>query len=53
MTAQLTSEADEWVPHPAPTLESLALPPLNNEEPGQRAMRLVCWAILKEPHDRT
>jgi hypothetical protein len=47
MTAQPTSEADDWVPHPAPTLESMALPPLNNEEPGERAMRLIVWAVTK------
>lgn len=28
-------------PHELPALD-------NNEEPGQRAMRLVCWAILKD-----
>lgn len=43
----------EWSPGPAPSPKSLDLPALdNNEEPGQRAMRLVCWAVLKEPqHD--
>ncbi len=42
---------DDWVPRPAPTVESLALPQLHNEEPGQRAMRLIGWAVLKGHHD--
>lgn len=42
-------DGDDWTPAPAPSVESFDLPPLTDEEPGQRAMRLVCWAILKEP----
>ena len=42
---------DDWpAPRPGLTVAELALPPLNNtEESGQRAMRLVCWAVLKDP----
>lgn len=43
---------DDWTPEPGPSVESLGLPPITDEEPGQRAMRLVCWAVTKEPqHD--
>lgn len=37
-------------------IEPHELPPLTTEEPGQRAMRLVCFFVdltTKEPHDRT
>lgn len=39
-------ESLSWT-HETP-IEPQELPPLTDEEPGQRAMRLVCWAILKE-----
>lgn len=43
---------DDWRPEPGPSVESLALPPINDEEPGQRAMRLIAWTVTKEPHEQ-
>lgn len=37
-------------------IEPHELPPIESEEPGQRAMRLLCFFVdltTKEPHDRT
>lgn len=50
MTAT-TGEADDWVPLPAPRIEDFALPPLTNEEPGERVMRLIVWATTKAQDD--
>lgn len=41
---------DDWKPSAAPTVDSLALPPITDEEPGQRAMRLIAWAVMKAPN---
>lgn len=42
------NDADDWpTPRPGPTVDELGLPPFNGEEPGERALQLVCMALLK------